>query len=173
MRLQFIENCIADALRVAAQMRIPESKCLDASRLQKLFPFQVMFASVGKTVLAAVQFHIQCRLLAEEIEIVNADGMLAAEFVAGETPGAQPAPNKFFRPCFFLAKLAGAFDFGHDGKLGNDGEAGKFVLTPALILTFSPGEKEQLLHVSGFSADRPANPGARIFKRTADDSPAS
>ena len=41
-----------------------------------------MFALVGKAMLAAVQFHIQFRLLAKEIEIVNADGMLAAEFVA-------------------------------------------------------------------------------------------
>jgi hypothetical protein len=42
---------------------------------------------------------------------------------------------------------------------------------PALNLTFSPGEKEQLLHVAGFADDRPANPVARIFKGTANDSP--
>ena len=36
-----------------------------------------MFPLIGKTMLAAVQFHIQLRLLVEEIEIVNADGMLA------------------------------------------------------------------------------------------------
>jgi len=39
--------------------------------------------------------------------------------------------------------------------------------TFALILTFSPGEKEQLLFVSVLLADCPANPVARIFKETA------
>jgi hypothetical protein len=49
-----------DALRVAAEMRIPKSQRFNAARLQKLFPLHVMFALVGKTVLAAVQFYIQC-----------------------------------------------------------------------------------------------------------------
>jgi hypothetical protein len=74
--------------------------------LQKLFPFQIVFPLVGKTVLAAVQFHIQFRLLAKEIEIVDAERMLAAKFVAGEPPSAQPAPDEFLRPGFILAKLA-------------------------------------------------------------------
>jgi hypothetical protein len=43
------------------------------------------------------------------------------------------------------------------------------VFTPALNLTFSPGEKEQRLYVSGFSADYPANPGVRKFKEMAND----
>jgi len=34
------------------------------------------------------------------------------------------------------------------------------VLTLALILTFSPGEKEQRSHLSGFAIERPANPVA-------------
>jgi hypothetical protein len=46
-----------------------------------------------------------------------------------------------------------------------------FVLTLALILIPLCGKKEQLLHVSGYADDRPANPVARIFKKTADDSP--
>ena len=41
----------------------------------------------------------------------------------------------------------------------------------ALILAFSPGEKEQLLFVSVLLADCPANPVARIFKETANNSP--
>jgi hypothetical protein len=44
--------------------------------------------------------------------------------------------------------------------------------TLALILTFSPGEKEQLLRVSILLAVRSANLSARIFKGTADDAPA-
>jgi hypothetical protein len=44
-------------------------------------------------------------------------------------------------------------------------------LTLALNLIPLCGKKEQLLHVSGCADDRPANPVARIFKETADDSP--
>ena len=44
-------------------------------------------------------------------------------------------------------------------------------MTPALILTFSPGEKEQTMSISGFVDDCPANPGARYFKPAANDSP--
>ena len=158
--LQLIENRVADALRVAAQMRIPEPQCFNATGLQKFFPLRVVFALVGKTMLVAVQFHIQFRFLAKEIQIVNADGMLAAKLVAVEPPVAQPAPHEFFRPGFILAKLAGAGDFGHDGNLGNGGKTEKFVLTLALNLTFSPGEKEQQSHISGFADERPANPVA-------------
>jgi len=130
--LQFVENRVADALRVPAQMRIPESQRLDASRLQKFFPFQIMFALVGKTMLAAIEFHVQLRLLAKEIQIVNAQRMLAAELVAAEPPVTQPAPHQFFRPGFIFAKLAGADDVSHDGKLIKDGKTEKFVLTLAL-----------------------------------------
>jgi hypothetical protein len=49
--------------------------------------------------------------------------------------------------------------------------AEKFVLTLALILTFSPQEKEQQSLVFGFAGDGSANSVAQIFKRTADDSP--
>jgi hypothetical protein len=81
-----------------------------------------MFPLVGKTVLATVQLNIEFRLLAKEIQVVNTDGMLTTEFVAGKTPGTQPAPDQFFRPRFNLAKLPGAFNVGHDGKLENDGK---------------------------------------------------
>jgi hypothetical protein len=125
--LQLIEDRVADVLGIAAQMRIPKTQRLDAARLQKLFALRVVFPLVGKTMLAAVQFHIQFRLLAKEIQIVNAERMPAAKFVAAEAPTAQPAPDKFFRPGFILAKLAGAFDVGHDGNLGNVDETGKLV----------------------------------------------
>ena len=61
--LQFLKNRVADALCVPSQMRIPKPQRLDAARLQKLFPFQIVFPLVGKIMLAAVQFHIQFRLL--------------------------------------------------------------------------------------------------------------
>jgi hypothetical protein len=41
----------------------------------------------------------------------------------------------------------------------------------ALILTFSPREKEQASRASGFADDYPANPVARFSSGTADDSP--
>jgi hypothetical protein len=40
--------------------------------------------------------------------------MLTAEFIAVETPVAQPAPHELFRPSVIAAKLSGALDFGHD-----------------------------------------------------------
>jgi hypothetical protein len=43
--------------------------------------------------------------------------------------------------------------------------------TPAIILAFSPGEKEQLLRVSVFADDRPANPAAGLAKDAARVSP--
>jgi hypothetical protein len=44
-------------------------------------------------------------------------------------------------------------------------------LTLALILAFSPGEKETPWRVFDFSVDGPANPVARIFKKLARVSP--
>jgi hypothetical protein len=43
----------------------------------------------------------------------------------------------------------------------------KMVVTLALILTFSPGEKEQRSHLSGFADDRPTNPvaGFRVTRQ--------
>ena len=45
------------------------------------------------------------------------------------------------------------------------GHGVEMVVTLALILTFSPGEKEQLLAVSGLANDCPANPATRHFKK--------
>jgi len=90
--------------------------------------------------LTAVHLNVQFRLLTKEVQVVNAEWMLAAKFIAAESPGAQPAPDQFFRPSFTLAKLAGAFDVGHDGKLGNDGETAKLVFTSALTLPSPPRE---------------------------------
>jgi len=70
--------------------------------------------------LPAIQFNVQFRLLAEEIQMVRADGMLAAKFVTAEATVAQPAPDELFRPGFYFAKPAGAFDVGHEANLGNE-----------------------------------------------------
>jgi hypothetical protein len=76
-------------------------------RLQKLSALRVAVPLVGKTVLAAVQLDIQPRFLAKEIKVVNAPRVLTAEFVTGETPSAQPAPDKFSRPSLFFCEAAG------------------------------------------------------------------
>ena len=44
-------------------------------------------------------------------------------------------------------------------------------LTLALILTFSPGEKEQRSTISAFANGCPATPVSRHFKKVAKDSP--
>jgi hypothetical protein len=69
--------------------------------------------------LTTIQFDIQLRFLAKEIKIVNAQRMLTVEFVAAESPGAQPAPHELFHPSVIAAKLPGALDFGHVRNLGN------------------------------------------------------
>jgi hypothetical protein len=112
-------------------MGIPEPQRFDAARFQKRVAFGIVNLPFNKTMLAAVQFNIQIRLQAKEIQIVNANGMLAAPFVAVETAVAQPAPDKFFRPRFVLAKLAGALDIGHHEYLTDDNEMGKAVFFEA------------------------------------------
>jgi len=98
-------------------MRIPEPQRFDAARDEIFFPFEVMLSLVGKTVLAAIQFDVQLRFFAKEIQIKIAQRMLPAEFVAAESPITQPAPHEFFSPRFNLAEFAGAFNFGHVGSI--------------------------------------------------------
>jgi hypothetical protein len=54
-----------------------------------------------------------------------------------------------------------------DGARNSNETKTRMVVTLALILTFSPGEKEQRSHLSGFADDRPANPiaGFRVRRQ--------
>ena len=70
--------------------------------------------------------------------MVNADGMLSAKFVTAKATGAQPAPDKFFRPRFLFAKLAAAFDVGHDINLENGAAMEKFVFTSVFYVRPQP-----------------------------------
>jgi hypothetical protein len=117
-----------------------------------------MLALTRKTVLAAIQFHIEFRLLTKEIKVVNAERVLTTKLVAGEPAVAQPAPDQFFRPRFNLPEPSGAFDVSHDLKLENSTEPAKLVLMLALTLTLSPGEREWAMDAFVFSADYPAIP---------------
>ena len=118
--LQFVQNGVADALGVAPLMRVPEPQCFNAARLQKRLAHRVMLLLIWKTMLTAVQFNVQPSLLAKEIQIVNANGMLPPEFVAVEAPVPQPAPDEFFRPCFLNAEMACAIYVGHKRKLAKE-----------------------------------------------------
>ena len=95
--------------------------------------------------LAAVQLNVQGRFLAEEIQIVDANGMLTAEFVAIEAAVTQPASDLLLRPSVLFAELAGAFNVGHEGSLAKRIEMGKLFFSLALILTFSPWECNAVL----------------------------
>ena len=82
-----------------------------------------------------------------------------------ETAVTQPAPQEFFRPGLVLAELACAWNVRHEHECKMPGREMKFVFWLALILTFSPGEKEQPLCVSGSADTCPTNPVARISVR--------
>src|SRR5208283_71474 len=127
-RLQFIENRVPDALRVAPQMGIPEPQRFDAARLQERRALRIMILAVREPMLSAVQFNVQRRFIAKEIQIIDANRMLASDFVTVEAAVAQPAPNKFFRPCFPFAELPCACDVGHGATIANGNQMGKIVL---------------------------------------------
>ena len=59
---------------------------------------RVALLLLGLAVLRAVEFDGQHCLVAKEIEHALAEGMLAAKFVAAQTPVAQPAPHQLLRP---------------------------------------------------------------------------
>jgi len=158
--LQFIEDRVPNDLRLAAQLRIPKPQRLDAARLEKLFPFQIVFPLFGKTVLAAVQFDVQFRLLAKEIQIIVSQRMLATKLVCSEPPVTQPTPHQLFRPSFNLTKLAGALNIGHGANLRNGRTSEKFVLTTALTCFLSPRERILPSHALKHSSLVPANPTA-------------
>jgi hypothetical protein len=99
-------------------------------------------------------------LLAKEIQIVTAERILAAKFVAAEATVAQPAPHELFRPRFNLAKLAGALGIGHDGNLRNRGKAAKLVLLSALTCFLSPGERISAITLLVYSDVGVAHPVA-------------
>jgi hypothetical protein len=73
--LQIVKDHVADALRIAPQIRIPKPQRLDAARFQKLFPRRVVFPlendrEAGKFVLTpALTFYPLPR--GEEMAVVR------------------------------------------------------------------------------------------------------
>jgi hypothetical protein len=111
--LQFVENGIPDHLGIAPQLGIPIPHSLDATGFQKFLTLKIMLSLIGKSVLAAVQFHIQFGFLTKEVQKVNSQRMLAAEFITVEPPVTQPTPHELFGPGFFLPENAGTSGVGH------------------------------------------------------------
>ena len=56
--------------------------------------------------LTAVEFDVQLRFFAEEIQIIIAKRMLTTELVAAKPPITEPAPQALFSPGFSLTKPA-------------------------------------------------------------------
>ena len=102
-RLKLVEDRVTDAPRVPPQMGIPESQRFDAIGLQKGLALGIVILPVRKTMLAAVQFNVQGRLLAKEIQIVNPDGMLAAELHISHAFGSQITPEDLLRGSLLAA----------------------------------------------------------------------
>ena len=112
--LQFPKNCVADALRVPAQVRIPKPQYLDTLRCQEFRSRDIVLLPVRMAVAEAVQFDGETCFFAIEVEIVNAFGMLSAELITGEASITQPAPHELLSPGFLFTECASAFGVGHD-----------------------------------------------------------
>jgi hypothetical protein len=69
--------------------------------------------------------------------------MLAANFVAGETPGRAASAKRVFPPTFTFAKLAGAFHVGQDANLGNVQETEKLVFGSLSFWPFPGGRRNR------------------------------
>ena len=82
-------ECVPDfqqhAFAIPALLVVPEAEFLDVFRRQKFFPFRIVLLLFRHAMLEAIQFHAEAGGGTEKIQIVDARGMLAAEFEPGET----------------------------------------------------------------------------------------
>jgi hypothetical protein len=117
--LQGLKNSRANRLRLPAQMGIPKSQNRDALRRQKFGTGRVVGLPPGMAVAESIQFNSHSRLLTEKIRNVNANRMLAPEFIATQAPVAQPAPDELLRPSgsFSTRTRGGATGSQHGGSI--------------------------------------------------------
>ncbi len=86
---------------------VPEAEDVDAALREKAVARCVLCALIGKSVAASIHFYRQLCGGAEEVEEVDAAGVLAAELELGEAPVPQQTPEPFLGVGGVLAELAG------------------------------------------------------------------
>jgi hypothetical protein len=84
-----------DGFGFVAELMVPEAKDPDAAFREKAVARRVLCALVGKSMAASIHFDRQLCGGAEEVEEVDAAGVLAAELELGEPPIPQQAPEAF------------------------------------------------------------------------------
>ncbi len=92
-RLQFVKYCVANALRMAAKVRVPKPECFDPTRSENSIALHIAFLLAGIAMLRAVQFNRQARLFTEKINAILADGMLSTKLITRETMVPEPRPH--------------------------------------------------------------------------------
>ena len=82
-------ECVPDfeqhAFAIAPPLVVPKAEFFDVFFHQELFPFRVVLLLVWQAMLEAVQFHGEAGGGTEEIQVVDARRMLAAELETGKT----------------------------------------------------------------------------------------
>jgi len=89
---------------------IPKSQFLNILFFQKSATRRIELHLLRQAVLKTVQFHIQPRRRAIEIQNINSRWMLSAKFESGETVASQRAPQFLFVVGLVATKLAGGLD---------------------------------------------------------------
>ena len=91
--MQRLPNRQQYPIAILPPLAIPEAQFFDPLFGKKLLALQVALALLGQSVLEPVEFQRKTGRRAEEIQEVEADGMLTAEFETGEASGAQSPPQ--------------------------------------------------------------------------------
>lgn len=105
--MQSIPDFQQTTLPVFVPLMVPKSQHFDAFVCEESFACFISFDLFRDTVLKAVEFHRQPGLRAEHIQKIDAGGMLASKFEAGELAAPQLAPELFFFLRLFVTKPAG------------------------------------------------------------------
>ncbi len=112
---------------------IPETQSANALFGEKFIAELVMRLLLIFSVAAAVELNREVSFLAEEVQDVRGNRMLAAEFEATETTGAELLPEKNFGLGRMLAQLAGE-GFALTPTLSRKRESEFIVLLPHCFL---------------------------------------
>ena len=94
--LQRVPNFQQTSAAIFLPLMIPEPKRFYALLHQKFFPRFISLDSFRQTMLKAVEFDIELRLGAIEIQNVPAHCVLPAKFETGELSSPQCPPKLFF-----------------------------------------------------------------------------